>query len=101
VATIGIRGTNYGLLFCANDCQTYRTNGGEVPKDGLHLDVSQGLISVTNSGGEKLLSIGQFGYTANTTVPMVIVPPGQGVTGNMPSFQGSSGNNNVLECVVQ
>lgn len=100
VATIGVRGTHFGLLYCANDCQTYRTNGGEVPKDGLHLDVSQGLISVANTGGEKLLSAGQFGYTQNGTVPMVLVSPAQGVTNNMPSFQGTSGSN-ALECVVQ
>ena len=62
VATIGIRGTNYGLLLCQNDCQNLRSNEGQVPQNGLHLDVAQGLISVTNPGGEKLLSIGQFGF---------------------------------------
>ena len=100
VATIGIRGTNYGLLLCQNDCQNLRNNEGQVPQNGLHLDVAQGLISVTNPGGEKLLSIGQFGFVQNNTVPMNLVPPGQGVTSNTPSFQGPPSGSNA-ECVVQ
>ena len=100
VATIGIRGTHYGLLFCQNDCQNLRNSDGEVPKNGLHLDVAQGLISVTNAGGEKLLSTGQFGYVQDNTVPMNLVPPGQGVTDNMPGFQGLPSGRNA-ECQVQ
>ena len=100
VATIGIRGTNYGLLLCQNDCQNLRNNEGQVPQNGLHLDVAQGLISVTNAGGERLLSIGQFGFVQNNTVPMNLVPPGQGVTSNTPSFQGPPSGSNV-ECAVQ
>ena len=101
VATIGIRGTNYGLLLCLNDCQNLRNNEGQVPHNGLHLDVAQGLISVTNAGGERLLSIGQFGFVQDGTVPMAIVPPGQGVTNNTPSFQSGLSSGKNAECVVQ
>ena len=101
VATIGIRGTNYGLLLCQNDCQNLRSNEGQVPQNGLHLDVAQGLISVTNPGGEKLLSIGQFGFVQDNIVPMKLVPSEQSITNNTPSFQSGSSSGKNAECVVQ
>ena len=101
VATIGIRGTNYGLLLCQNDCQNLRDNEGQVPQNGLHLDVAQGLISVTNAGGQKLLSIGQFGFVQDNKAPMKLVPSGQGSTNNTPGFGGGPGGGKQAECVVQ
>jgi hypothetical protein len=99
-ATIGIRGTNYGVLLCQGDCQNLRNNFGQVPLDGLHVDVANGIISVTNKSGQVLFSAGQFGYVQSFTTPPTIVPQGQGVTGNTPSFQsGATGAN--AECVVQ
>lgn len=100
-ATIGIRGTNYGALLCQGDCQNIRNNQGQVPQDGLHVDVADGIISVTNAGGEKLLSIGQFGFVQNNTVPMNLMPPGQGVSKNTPGFDSGPGGGNKAECVVQ
>ena len=50
VASIGIRGTNYGLLFCHEDWQNLTNNEGPVPSNGLHLDVADGIISVTSQG---------------------------------------------------
>ncbi len=35
VATIGIRGTHFCVLFCQADCQNQRNNDGQVPHDGL------------------------------------------------------------------
>lgn len=101
VATIGIRGTNYGLLLCQNDCQNLRNSEGQIPQNGLHLDVAQGLISVTNTGGTQLLSIGQFGFVQNNTVPMNRVSPAQGVTNNTPSFESGASSGKSAECVVQ
>ncbi len=101
VATIGIRGTNFGVLLCNADCQNLRDNDGKVPQDGLHLDVAQGAISVTNGGGLKILSVGQFGFVSTNTVPMTIVPPGQGVTNNTPGFGNGPASGKNLECVVQ
>jgi hypothetical protein len=101
VATIGIRGTNYGVLLCQGDCQNLRNAEGQVPQDGLHLDVAQGAISVTNPGGVKILSVGQFGLVQNNSVPMNLVPPGQGATGNTPGFDSGPGGGSKAECVVQ
>ena len=100
VATIGIRGTNYGLLLCQDDCQSVTNNEGKVPTNGLHLDVADGIISVTNQGAEVLLSAGQFGYVKSFTTPATTVPPGQGGTNNMPGFGGPPTGNNA-ECAVQ
>ena len=98
-ATIGIRGTNYGVLLWQADC-LIRNNDGQVPQDGLHVDVAEGIISVTNQGGQVLFSAGQFGYVQSITTAPTNVPPGQGVTSNTPNFQsGASGSN--AECVVQ
>ncbi len=100
VATIGIRGTNYGAQICQDDCQNVRNSEGQVPSNGLHLDVADGVISVTNKGGEVLFSSGQFGYVQTITTPAANVPPGQGVTKNMPGFSGPPAGNNA-ECAVQ
>lgn len=100
VATIGIRGTNYGLLLCQEDCQNLTNNEGQVPTNGLHLDVAEGIISVTNQGAQVLFSAGQFGYVQSFTTPATHVPSGQGVTDNTPRFGGPPAGNNA-ECMVQ
>ncbi len=97
VATIGIRGTHYGVLLCVQDCSNYRDSSGNVPKDGLHVDVQEGLIEVRNAGGTIDLPAGQFGYVANNQTGMINVPKGDGVTENVPGFGGGRGE----ECVVQ
>ena len=100
-ATIGIRGTNYGVLLCQGDCQNLRTNEGQIPSDGLHVDVAEGIISVTNQGGQVLFSAGQFGYVQSFTTSPTNVLPGQGVTSNTPSFQSGPPSGSNAECVVQ
>jgi FecR protein len=46
-ATIGIRGTHLGALFCQNDCGGVPTPTGKTPENGLHVDVASGAIVVT------------------------------------------------------
>jgi hypothetical protein len=83
-ATIGIRGTHFGALFCQNDCGGVPAPDGNTPANGLHVDVSQGAIVVRNAGGEKIFAAGQFGYVSSPSTPPVIVPPAQGVQVTMP-----------------
>ncbi|MDY7578471.1 FecR domain-containing protein [Herbaspirillum sp. RTI4] len=83
-ATIGIRGTHFGALFCQADCGGVVAADGKAPPDGLHIDVVQGAILVKNNGGEQVFAAGQFGYVANPSAPPVIVPPSQGVQVTMP-----------------
>lgn len=62
-ATIGIRGTDYGLQYCAaGDCAGKASASGEPLADGLHLEVFEGRIAVVNEAGSIELGAGQFGY---------------------------------------
>lgn len=62
VASIGIRGTDYSLLYCSADC--------EQAPDGLHARVSSGAILITSlSGGELLLGAGEYAWTKDGSSP--------------------------------
>lgn len=106
-ATIGIRGTNLGLLLCQQDCAEVPTIGGNPPADGLHLDVAEGAIVAVNSGGTVDIAVGQFGFVGGPGLPPVLVPPANGVRVTIPSgFQtGSSGRGVGVggdsECAIQ
>ncbi|WP_284076586.1 FecR family protein [Herbaspirillum aquaticum] len=91
-ATIGIRGTHFGALFCQDDCGGVPTPNGQPPANGLHVDVVTGAIQVTNPSGTQLYSAGQFGFVPSLLLPPVIVPPSQGVTVTMPQAISSNGN---------
>ena len=84
-ATIGIRGTHFGALLCQNDCGGVPTTGGKPPPNGLHVDVSNGSIAMTNKAGTVQLNAGQFGFVANSNTPPQQVPPQQGIQVTMPS----------------
>ncbi len=73
--TIGVRGTILGALQCNDDCGTLRTAAGTVPENGLHVDVAEGAIAVTNPRGTQVYTAGQFGYVRDLNTLPVIVPP--------------------------
>lgn len=107
-ATIGIRGTHFGALFCQGDCGGVPTASGQPPADGLHLDVAAGAISVSNAAGAQDFAAGQFGYVPNANTVPQIVPPQQGIQVTMPSSIASNkgdgggiGKSNASECVAQ
>lgn len=83
-ATIGIRGTHFGMLLCQGNCVDVPTITGKPPADGLHLDVADGAISVRNNAGEQVLNAGQFGFVRDVNAVPQIVPPGQGIQVTMP-----------------
>lgn len=79
VATIGVRGTHFGALYCkserndknVNDCKDLRSDKGTPLRSGLHADVAQGSIELSNEGGSLILGEGSFGYVENeSTVPV-------------------------------
>jgi hypothetical protein len=90
-ATIGIRGTHFGALFCQYNCGAVPTPNGQTPANGLHVDVVSGAIVVTNPAGAVVFSAGQFGYVPGPNQPPVIVP--QGVQVTMPQSISSNSNN--------
>lgn len=107
-ATIGIRGTHFGALFCQGDCGGLRNAGGEPLRDGLHLDVASGITSATNPAGALDFHAGQFGYVRNANTPPQVVPQEQGFRVTMPSsiavnrgFGDGIGETSCSECVVE
>ncbi len=78
VGTIGIRGTDWGALYCQSDCGSYQNNSGQTPQNGLYVDVVSGKIVVSNSAGSQQFSPGQFGFVG-LSQPPVILPPSSGV----------------------
>jgi len=107
-ATIGIRGTHFGALFCQNDCGGIPTVSGKPPENGLHLDVADGAIVVRNAAGQQVITSGQFGFVQSANSLPIIVPPAQGIQVTMPtsiSQNRSSGRGvgkaNENECAVQ
>lgn len=108
-ATIGIRGTHFGLLYCEDNCADIATVNGRVPPNGLHLDVAQGAVEVTNPGGAQLINTGQFGFVRTGITRPVIVPPEQGVQVTMPTSISQNRPNDVAglakgsagQCIAQ
>lgn len=106
-ATIGIRGTHYGALFCQGNCADVANVSGQPPADGLHVDVVQGAVSVTNPSGEIIVNAGEFGYVQSITTPPIPVPPTQGIRVTMPNTISSNnsdghsiGNTDDRTCTV-
>jgi hypothetical protein len=103
-ATIGIRGTHFGALYCQNDCGGVPTPNGQTPSNGLHVDVAQGAIIVSNPGGSAIFSAGQFGFVPGASSPPVLVPQGVQVTMPPAISQNSSatvGGKNASACLAQ
>lgn len=101
-ATIGIRGTHFGLQFCNNDC------GGlpGSPPNGLHADVADGQISITTQAGTINVGVGQFAYVESPSTLPVLVPPSQGLKtvlppqATSPGTGGTVGKAGGLECSI-
>ena len=84
-ATVGIRGTHFGMLMCSADCAGIPTVTGTMPADGLHVDVAAGQIVVTTPAGSLTVNPGQFGYVPSAGAPPTIVPPQNGIRVTMPA----------------
>jgi hypothetical protein len=103
-ATIGIRGTHFGALYCNNDCDGVATPNGKQPANGLHLDVSSGAVSVTNQGGEATFQAGQFGFVKDAITPPAIKPPEDNLQVTMPpaiSENKGTGKSGTGGCTYQ
>jgi hypothetical protein len=84
-ATIGIRGTHFGALYCNNDCGGIPTTSGQAPANGLHVDVATGAVSISNGAGSVQVNMGQFAFVSSPNASPVIVPPQQGIQVTMPT----------------
>lgn len=108
-ATIGIRGTHFGALFCSNDCGGIPSASGRPPENGLHLDVADGAILVRNNAGQQQIAAGQFGFVRDVASLPLVISPQQGVQVTMPpaisqnsaAGQQGIGKGKEKECVAQ
>lgn len=103
-ATVGIRGTHFGMLLCKGDyCASISTPAGKPPEEGLHLDVEEGAVVLRNAGTTQLVNAGQFGFVKDTAATPVIVPPEYGIKVDIPAkifldrVRGVSGEKNRSE----
>lgn len=78
-ATIGIRGTSFGVLFCNNDCGNIQTASGKTPENGIHVDVAEGAVEVKNDAGAMIFKAGEYGYTPSRNIAPQPVPKEQAV----------------------
>ena len=106
VATIGIRGTRYGLLLCQDNCQgllTASTSTDDAKEDpdkkqdpdkkshtsslgnGLYLEVSAGEIAVSNDAGERDYRVGQYGYVGTLNALPALLPQDPGLNQALPA----------------
>lgn len=108
-ATVGIRGTHFGLQECQGDCAGLNDNAGQPLRDGLHIDVLAGRIVAFNPAGELEIGLGQFGYVRDRATPPELVAPEQGFYAGIPPNMsaptgagitiGLASNDNV--CVIR
>lgn len=96
-ATVGIRGTHFGMLMCSADCAGVPTVTGVMPPDGLHVDVAAGQIVVTTpAGGSLTVNPGQFGYIPPAGGAPTIVPPASGIRVTMPAVIANNSGGRTL-----
>lgn len=106
-STIGIRGTHFGALFCQGDCGGLQAAGGGALPDGLHVDVVDGAIAVSNRAGEVVFNAGQFGFIRDASTLPTIVPREGGIRITIPSSisrnnaVGRVGVGQSADCVAQ
>ncbi len=106
-ATIGIRGTHFGALFCsAGSCAGIPAPGGGSPPNGLHVDVATGSIVLTNGAGTVQFNAGQFGFVAGPNALPQVIPEGVRVTmpGAIATNRGSGagiGRNSAADCAAE
>ena len=94
-ATIGIRGTHFGVLFCEGNCKDVATVTGQVPADGLYVDVAQGAVELKNPGGTLVVNTGEFSFVRSSATAPILVPAEKGVQVTMPNSISQNKPDNV------
>ena len=96
-ATVGIRGTHFGLQLCVDDCQGLNDIGGQPLDNGLHIDLISGQIIAANPAGKLLINSGEFAFVRDTLSPPVLIPRPQGfLSGIPPSMTAPTGEGSTV-----
>lgn len=94
--TIGIRGTEYALLLCAESDETcanlvvppaLRDTDGK-PHAGLYLSVFKGAINASNKGGSRDFVAGKSGYVKDIDTAPIELPEDPGLANEFLGFHG-------------
>lgn len=97
-ATIGIRGTRFGMLSCRREpgqilsdeviklcsCTGQGGNPTAQPDGGLYVDVTEGSIGLTNNSGTMVLQAGESVCIADENTPPQKLPGLPGLAGALP-----------------
>lgn len=97
-ATIGIRGTKFGMLSCKREtgqilsdevlklcsCTGLADAKRTLPDGGLYVDVTEGSIGVTNNSGTTVLDAGESVCIADENTPPQKLPGVPGLGGALP-----------------
>lgn len=97
--------------------QQYVAPGVAVPQSptskpltpGLYVQVLDGVIGLSNPGGSRTFSAGQFGYTPSFTTAPAVLPSNPGMkfaappafTSSPSASAGTPANSNAVDCVVR
>ena len=107
-ATIGIRGTHLGGQICQGDCGGQTNASGQPLEDGLHVDVIDGAIVISNSAGRVRVGAGEFGFVRDANTSPVLVPHERGFQGGvLPGIArdgtrgGGIGHSRDPDCIAQ
>jgi hypothetical protein len=108
MATVGIRGTHFGLLVCANDCPNVVVPNGRSAPNGLHIDLADGGLLVRNPRGEVELRVGDFAFVADLETAPRQVDPRDAIRvtlprqATQPALQSlGPGRSGELECSIR
>lgn len=94
VATIGIRGTGFDLVDCADQCIE---DTGAIAKPGLYGAVYEGKVLITNQAGESDLLVSQVFYVASSTSPVVRLPVQPNFLAEPPAEAGMGKSTEAVE----
>jgi hypothetical protein len=81
---LGVRGTDFGVLLCNDDCANIQTVTGHPPENGLYTDTAQGKTIISNSAGSIEVPAGSFSFTPSANTLPKLVPPTKGIQVTMP-----------------
>jgi hypothetical protein len=102
---LGVRGTDFGVLLCNNDCGNIQTVSGKAPENGLYTDTAQGTTIVRNSAGSVEVHAGSFSFTPNANTLPKLVLPTQGIQVTLPptisNSKNGAGGSDSNACSVQ
>ncbi|WP_018230538.1 FecR family protein [Methyloversatilis universalis] len=92
-ATIGIRGTRFGMLLCDENSKDdpaclkalEEAKDRKAGEPALVFDVEEGSIEVKNEGGSKTFEVGQAGVVSNSKSAPQSLPENPGLDQSLPS----------------